>query len=233
MRNKIIIPVIIIAIALLITGCAVAEDIIYPDDGYQNITVNKTINLTNNTTNITNNTTTIVEHTQPRGWIHKIQKRLHDPFDDAPVDEYGVKTYRGELWIKNPDKTWVRVAKINKNGELSEVYTKNKVIIYRLEKHHKITSQTKFYDDYEPTNNDGTYGLNTTTLNDTNITELENNNTTDEADEILGINTEIDNYQDEYTAGDTYDDYSNDDYNDYDNYDTQSSSSDSYDDYNY
>lgn len=227
-----LVGIIVAVCAILVAGCSVAETIMYPDDGYENVTVNTTVNMTNNTTNVTNNTTNVSQqsvmiHTQPRGIIHRITYPIihHDPFKHP--DEYGVVTTRNGLWIKDHDGDWVKVARLNSNREIIEEYTNDPLIHYLITRHHKespdcihhLWYMSMFGNDTEMLND-----LNLTDLNDTNLTDIVDNNGTI-SDLDLGNNSIDDTGE---TGQDDSDSSSNDYDYDYDDGSSDSSSSGSY-----
>lgn len=203
MRTGRFILIAVAVVVVLLIGGVGAESIIYSEDNQEIENVTVTVNSTNNTTNETVN---ITVHKEPKGIIHSFIRRFHDPFDDAPVDDVGVKTYRGGLWTKNPDGKWTEVAKINKKGEITEVIIDDPNILDKIHKHHKDSPDVIYphhHVIYPLFDGNGT-------LNGTNITFNDTSNTNDTSDNVTTSDVDDSNTNNDYESDINYEDESTD-----------------------
>ena len=144
MRTQVLLLLIIGICACVVAGCVVAETVMYPDDGMENVTFNNTNSTVNMTNNTTNNTTdvTIQKHSQPKGIFHKILRKIHDPFDDTPEIAPGIKKFRQGLWIKNSHNEWVQIATLDSHDNIIGIYTSNPYIIHILTRYVYLSPDT-------------------------------------------------------------------------------------------
>lgn len=180
MKTKILVIGIVVICAILVAGCAVAETVMYPDDGYENVSVN----ITNNTTANNSTNASVTVHKEPRGIFHRIVYHVRhvthvDPF--IHPDKYGVVTYHNALWVKDFDGDWVKVAKLNNQNQIIEEYMADDGFLrYIITRNHSESSDCTYYywDLYMINNDELMDDMDIDDLNDTNITNLVNNDTT-------------------------------------------------------
>lgn len=116
--------VILVAAMVLIVfvGIVVAEDFMIPQELEENQTVS------NNSSNNTNHSVGVKRHIPPRGAMQKVLLVVWDPFGHAPV-EGGFKFYNGALWYPYPDGTWIQVAFINNDKQVTHIQVWDEKIV--------------------------------------------------------------------------------------------------------
>lgn len=176
MKPYIIAGIVVGIIALVFAGCAVAETIMYPDDdGVENVTVDL-----NNASDHVNSTTVLVKK-DPKGILHNLFKQKEK------VNKYGIMEYNGGLWIKNPNGVWVRVALINSNGQVTQIFTNNFIIINNICKCYTTVNNVEIFDhDLNSLTGNGTVNASDVTTNNTTTV---NNNMSDAVIESIIANT--------------------------------------------
>lgn len=138
MRTQMLLLMVIGVCACIVAGCAVAETVMYPNDGMENITFNDTnetvtMNGTNSTN--TNATVSVLKYGEPKGFLHKIVRKVHNPIDDSPFIAPGIKKYHNALWIKNSNNIWVQIAKLDTGGRIVYLFIYNPQIINIITPH--------------------------------------------------------------------------------------------------
>lgn len=194
MRTQVVLLLIIGICACVVAGCVVAETVMYPDDGMENVTfnnTNSTINMTNNTTNNTTDVT-IQKHSQPKGIFHKILRKIHDPFDDTPEIAPGIKKFRQGLWIKNSYNVWIQIATLDSHDNILTIYTSNPYIIHILTRYVYLSPDTVIHHiSISKLFGDNSIVLNDATITDNNITI--NNTTMNIDDNMTDVDFDLDN----------------------------------------
>lgn len=225
MRTEVLLLLIIGICACVVAGCVVAETVMYPDDGMENVTFNNTNSTVNMTNNTTNNTTdvTIQKHSQPKGIFHKILRKIHDPFDDTPEIAPGIKKFRQGLWIKNSHNEWVQIATLDSHDNIIGIYTSNPYIIHILTRYVYLSPDTvihhipmsKLFGDNSIVLNDATITDNNITINNTTM-NIDDNMT--DVDFNLDNDTQIDDleYDDSEILNEETDEANSYDYDSYD-----------------
>lgn len=222
MRTQMLLLIVIGVCACIVAGCAVAETVMYPNDGMENITFNDTnetvtMNGTNSTN--TNATVSVLKYGEPKGFLHKIVRKFHNPIDDAPFIAPGIKKYHNALWIKNSNNIWVQIAKLDTGGRIVYLFINNPQIINIIIPHcpmapHMITvpvipcyivNGNVGLIDNTIINNNGDI-INTTNINytdaivnNTTITDINNTTTTDtstETNESIDANDTVNDTMD-------------------------------------
>lgn len=101
---------------LLLVSIVAAEDFIMP----QELELEETINLDNSSDNVTH-AENVKRHVSPRGVMQKVILIFWNPFGRAPIDNWGFKVYNNALWYHYPDTTWIQVAFINENKQITHI----------------------------------------------------------------------------------------------------------------
>ncbi len=121
-------------VLLVFVGLVAAEDLMLP----QELEEKETVVANNSSDNVTHNAG-VKRHVPPRGIMQKAVLIFWDPFGHAPIDNWGFKVYNGALWYHYPDGTWIQVAFINENKQVTHIQVWNQNIVNIIKKNYQTT----------------------------------------------------------------------------------------------
>ncbi|MBQ6220670.1 MAG: carboxypeptidase regulatory-like domain-containing protein [Methanosphaera sp.] len=160
--------IIVVAMVLLVfVGIVVAEDVMMPQELEEKPTVS-------NSSNNTNDSVDVKRHIPPRGVMQKAILVFWDPFGNAPI-ENGFKVYNGALWYPYIDGSWIQVAFINNNNQVTQIQVWNETIVNNIKDNYQTADNVTVTMVEEPTSynleqaetTDSTASSNDTISNDT------------------------------------------------------------------
>ena len=171
-------------VLVVFVGIVVAEDFMMPQELEEKETV-ISLNGSDNATDAVN----VKRHVPPRGVIQNFVLIFWDPFGHAPVDNFGLKEYNGALWYQYPDTTWIQVAFINENKQVTHIQTWNENIVNVIQDNYQTVDNMTVAIVEEPPQYDigQSGGMENTNLNATDAEKI--NTTIDLKDQTLANDT--------------------------------------------
>ena len=167
--------IILVAAMVLIVfvGLVAAEDLMMPQELEEKEAV-----IADNSTDNGTHSVGVKRHVPPRGFMQNTVLIFWDPFGHAPIDNCGFKVYNGALWYHYPDNTWIQVAFINENKQVTHIQVWNQTIVNIIENNYETTDNVTVTIVEQPP--------------EYNLEQSKNNNTTDINDsDTEKINTTI------------------------------------------
>ncbi len=182
-------------VLIVFIGIVVAEDFMMPQELEEKQTVS------NNSSNGTNHSVDVKRHVPPRGVMQKVLLVVWDPFGHAPI-EGGFKVYNGALWYPYPDGTWIQVAFINNNKQVTHIQVWNQNIVNEIKNNYQTADNVTVTLVEEPTTYDIKQSDNINGNNSNNITDSNDSTASNNAAGAEKINTSI-NLNDRKLSNDT------------------------------
>jgi hypothetical protein len=124
-----------------------------------------------------------------------------DPFGHAPI-EGGFKVYNGALWYPYPDGTWIQVAFINDNKQVTHIQVWNQNIVNEIKNNYQTADNVTVTLVEEPTTYDIKQSDNINGNNSNNVTDSNDSTASNNAAGAEKINTSI-NLNDRKLSNDT------------------------------
>ena len=131
--NAIILMTVVVLVVFV--GLVAAEDFMMPQEIEENQTV-----IANNSTDNANSTVDVKRHIPPRGVMQKMILFVWDPFGHAPVDSAGFKIFNNALWYRCPDGTWIQVALIGPNHQITNIFAWDQKIVQNIKNIYQTTN---------------------------------------------------------------------------------------------
>jgi hypothetical protein len=162
-------------ILLVFVGIVAAEDFMMPQELQEKQTV-----IANNSTDNGTHSEDVKRHVPPRGVMQKAILLIWDPFGHAPIDNAGFKIYNGALWYQYPDGSWIQVAFLNNNKQVTHIQVWNQNIVKDITNNYQTTENVTITMVEEPP----TYELGQSKTNDNTTSNNNANNPNNNAEKI-------------------------------------------------